>query len=121
MLRISIHRVSAVLGILLLLLMSALGQSPASNSPIDAKMRQSDERLNAPVSFSADRIYLGELLEALSAKTGVALSMDNTDSFSGILIACDLKQIPLADVMNFRQDARAIFRRISEGAAEHDA
>jgi len=96
----SIQRFAAVLGMLLLLLTTASGQTPASNSPIDAKMRQTDERLNAPVTFSADRIYLGELLEALSAKTGVALSMDNNDNFSGILIACDLEQTPLADVMN---------------------
>jgi hypothetical protein len=95
-----IQRFAAVFVLLLSLLTSVLAQNPASKSPIDAKMRQSDERLNAPVTFSADRIYLGELLEALSAKTGVTLSMDNTDSFSGILVACDLKQIPLADVMN---------------------
>jgi hypothetical protein len=94
----SIQRFAAVLG-MMLLLTAAFGQSPASNSPIDAQLRQRDERLNAPVSLSVDRIYLGELLEALSAKTGVTLSMDNTDRFSGVLIACDLKQVPLSDVM----------------------
>jgi len=97
---LSIQRFAAVVGMLLLLLTAASGQTSASNSPIDAKMRQADARLNTPVTFSADRIYLGELLEALSVKTGVALSMDDTDAFSGTLIACDLKQTPLADVMN---------------------
>lgn len=85
---------------MLLLLPASFGQKLAPASPIDAKMRQMDARLNATVSFSADRIYLGELLEILSDKTGVALSMDNADSFSGIVIACDLEQISLADVMN---------------------
>jgi hypothetical protein len=95
----SLYYAAALLG-MLLLGTAAFGQSTALNSPISVKMRQSDERLNMPVTVSADRIYLGELLEILAARTGVKLSMDNTDSFSGTLVACDFKQTPLADVMN---------------------
>jgi len=85
---------------LLLLAVSSFAQTSSTTSPIHVKMRQADARLDTPVTLSADRVYLGELLEMLSSKTGVALSMDTNDSFSGILIACDLKQTPLADVMN---------------------
>lgn len=94
-----LQRLITILG-LLLLLTGAFGQTLATESPIDLKMRQRDARLNAPVTLSGDQVYLGELLEMLSAKTNVTLSMDNTDRFSGIVIACDLKQVPLCDVMN---------------------
>ena len=94
-----IGRLVVALG-LLFLLTAAFGQNAPVEAPITFKMRRTDARLNAPVTFSADRVYLGELLEALSTKTGVVLSMDNTDRFSGTLIACDLNQAPLAEVMN---------------------
>jgi hypothetical protein len=96
---ISLQRFGAVLGLLLLTAL-AFGQTAAVEPPIDMKMRQADVRLNMPVSLSADRIYLGELLEMLSAKTHVLLSIDENDSFSGVPITCELKQLPLANVMN---------------------
>ena len=99
MFNISLQRWVAGLGLLLLTVVVS-GQTVAVEPPIDRKMRQADVRLNAPVSLSADRMYLGELLENLSAKTHVALSIDENESFSGVPITCDLKQLPLADVMN---------------------
>jgi len=95
----SLHCLAAIAGVLFLL-NPVFGQTLTAESPIDLKMRQKDVRLNVPITFSADQVYLGELLEMLSAKTHVTLSMDNTDRFSGIRIACDLKKVPLADVMN---------------------
>ena len=96
---LSLQRWLAALG-LLLWTAAAFGQQIAAEPPIDFRMRQADERLNTPVTLSADRMYLGELLEMLSAKTHVALSIDENDSFSGVPITCDLKQLSLAEAMN---------------------
>ena len=95
----SIQRCTAVVS-MMLLMTAALGQQPAIESPVTSKMKQRDARLKTPVSFSADRIYLGELLEKLSQQTKVSISMDANDSFSGVEITCDLKRMALADVMN---------------------
>ncbi|MCW3053520.1 MAG: hypothetical protein JWN14_2690 [Chthonomonadales bacterium] len=90
----SLQRWTGVLG-LLVLAGSAFGQTP-----IDRKMRQKDRRLDTPVSVSADRMNLGELMEVLSAKSHVVLEIDPKDPLSGIEILCDLKRMPLADAMN---------------------
>lgn len=95
----SLKRITTVIT-MLFFLTPVLGQAPPSESPVNLKMRQIDARLNAPVTFHADRMYLGELMEALSLQTQVVLTIDDADSFSGVRITCDLKQIPLADVMN---------------------
>lgn len=85
---------------LLLCISAALGQAPGADAAIGLPKQWSDPRLKATVSVSAASIYLGELLERMSAQSGVTLSMDINDRLSGIVIACDLKQVPLADVMN---------------------
>lgn len=95
----SLRYMFCILGMLFVLTKPMAQGSPGAY-PIDAKMRQMDNRLNVPVSFHADRMYLGELLENLTAQTHVALSTDLDSSFSGTRITCDLKKLPLADVMN---------------------
>jgi hypothetical protein len=102
MIFVSIQRVSAIFGILLLgtAATTAFGQAPAAETSINLTMRQRDGRVQTPVSFSADRMYLGDLLKTLSQKTVVSLAMDAADPYSGVEITFDLKGTPLADVMN---------------------
>lgn len=85
---------------LLLMTTVAFGQTAGVEALIDSKMRQTDPRLNTLVTLSADRTHLGELLEMISSKTNVVLSIDENDSFSGVEITCDLKRLALADAMN---------------------
>ena len=53
---------------------SAQGQSP-SQAIMDVKARAADSRLDTPLTFDADRMYLGEVLEKVSAATGVLVSI----------------------------------------------
>jgi hypothetical protein len=91
-----------LLGFILVILSrgGAQGQALPMLHIIDAKSRTSDARLDRPVTFDADRMYLGELLEKVSAQTGVSVSMPAEDLGSGIPITCHLKNISLADFMN---------------------
>jgi len=78
----------------------AQGQTLSAQKIIDARIRSLDTRLNTPVTFDADRVYLGEVLEKVSAQTGVSVSIPDEDLNSGIPLTCHLKKIPLADFMN---------------------
>lgn len=98
--RLAMRRGFTVFLGMLLLGRAADAQEQATGAPISAQKIQRDARLKTPVSLSADRMYLGELLEKLSAETHVALSVDLKDDLSSVEITCDLKQMPLANVMN---------------------
>jgi hypothetical protein len=76
------------------------GQANHAPPILDARARSADPRLNLPLNFDADRMYLGEVLEKVSAQTGVSLSIPPEDPESGIPIICHVKKIPLADFMN---------------------
>jgi len=78
----------------------AYGQTLPIQQIMDAKMRALDTRLETSVTFDADRMYLGEALEKVSAQTGVSVSIPAEDLASGIPITCHVKNIPLADFMN---------------------
>jgi len=78
----------------------AHGQTLPIQQIVDAKMRAVDTRLETSVTFDADRMYLGEALEKVSAQTGVSVSIPAEDPASGIPITCHVKNIPLADFMN---------------------
>jgi len=79
---------------------SAWGQSLPGPDVLDARARTADPRLNTSVNVDVDRMYLGELLEKISAQTDVSVSMPANDPFSGIPITCHVKNLPLADFMN---------------------
>jgi len=85
--------------LLLLTAGSAHGQILPQQPVIDAKARASDPRLETPLKFDADRIYLGEALEKISSQTGVSVSIPANDPSSGILITCHVRNLPLADFM----------------------
>lgn len=78
----------------------AQGQGVGAGEGIDAQTRAADARLKQPVTFDADRMYLGEVLEKVSALTGVSVSLPAEDLGSGIPITCHVKNLPLADFMN---------------------
>lgn len=78
----------------------ARGQAPAGSQGLDAGSIAADERLKTHVTLKANRIYLGELLEKLSAQTGVSISIAPTDRSSGTQITCDVRDLPLSDLLN---------------------
>ena len=90
------------IGLTLLFLFGGVahGQIIPVHTFVDAKARASDPRLDTLVTFDADRMYLGEVLENISAQTGVSVSIPATDSNSGTPITCHIKNVPLADLMN---------------------
>ncbi len=67
---------------------------------MDAQLRAEDKRLETQVTLTASPIYLGELLERLSAQTGVELSADNRDEASGMKIAIVVDKQPLGVVLD---------------------
>ena len=76
------------------------GQSLPAPDVLNARARALDPRLEAPVNLDADRMCLGEVLEKLSAQTGVSVSMPATDPSSGTPITCHVKNLALAEFMN---------------------
>ena len=99
----SIRRVFC-LGIVLLISGRGICRAQINPAPVvpvlDARARAADPRLEVPLTFDADRMYLGEILEKVSAQTGVSVSIPPKELESGIQITCHLKEVPLADFMN---------------------
>lgn len=88
--------------IIILLFLSielAMGQSIPDQQFLNVKAISSDPRLNIPITFDADRMYLGEVLEKVSVQTGVSISISPVDSSSGIPVSCHVKNLPLIDFM----------------------
>lgn len=71
----------AILWGLLILGKAACGQSTVDEAHPQNPLLQ-DARLKSSVSLSVDRIYLGDLLERLTAETKVGLSIDFSDRSS---------------------------------------
>ncbi|MCX6379260.1 MAG: hypothetical protein NT023_07240 [Armatimonadetes bacterium] len=59
-----------------------------------------DSRLSTPITLAAPRIYLYELLAAITKETGVKVSVDPLDAISGIPLSVSLNKVPLSDVMS---------------------
>src|SRR5436309_2094756 len=81
---------------LLLLLAAPQGRCA---SPIPA-MRQEDPRLEQRVTLTSSRIYLGDLLERLAAKTSVAVAADASDGAADEQVTVFLRDVPLAETMD---------------------
>jgi len=79
---------------------AACGQALPAPGLFDADARAGDPRLNALVKLDADRMCLGEILEKVSAQTGVSVSIPATDPLSGIPITCHVKNLSLAELLN---------------------
>lgn len=90
------------LGSVLLCFISGItqGQPLPKQTLVDAKAATTDPRLNVPMNFDADRMYLGEALEKISAQTGVMVAVPFNDPSSGIRITCHLKNVTLASFMD---------------------
>jgi hypothetical protein len=63
-------------------------------------MRKEDPRLEQRVILSAPRVYSGELLERLSALTGVSLSAGERDGAADAQLSVFLRDVPLADALD---------------------
>jgi hypothetical protein len=86
--------------ILILCLFCPSGQCADTDGSITATARADDARMERKVSVSGERVPLGELLEELSAGTGVVVRINERDVLSGIPILVTLKEVALADAMN---------------------
>jgi hypothetical protein len=78
----------------------AQGQNLPISQIIDVRMRASDARLDTAVTLDTDRMCLGEVLEKVSAQTGVSISIPAEDLSSGVPITCHVQKIPLVNFMN---------------------
>lgn len=84
------------LGVALLVGRAAAGQGESTNAG-----PHSDPRLERAVTVAQSHVYLGELLEQLTAATRVPLSVDDSRApFSGIQVTVLLKNRPLREVMD---------------------
>lgn len=72
----------------------------AHASGIDVSMRLADKRMDAPVSISARRICLGELLTQISKQTGIALHVRDTEPASGLHLTVTCTATPAADLLD---------------------
>lgn len=69
-------------------------------APLTEAMRKEDQRLQKPVTVRGRHMFVGELLESLSATTGVHLETgDPEDGGADELLTVDLRGTTLADVM----------------------
>jgi hypothetical protein len=73
---------------------------PSVADTITDAMRTDDPRLNKIVTFMSPRIYVGELLEKLSAQTGVIISASERDGAADEQIAVFLPGVRLGDALD---------------------
>lgn len=108
-----------VLAFALLILSAAV---PGHSQTITSTQRQQDPRLEQQVTLGASRIYVGALLEQLSAQTGVDLSAGEQDGASDQEVAVSIRRLPLADAIDALwsllsyQDANWEWRRESKNS-----
>ncbi len=72
----------------------------ARSAPITQEMRQADKRLETLITLAAPRIYLGELLEQVSAQSHVSITTSLREPMSGARLTISFRRMPLADVLN---------------------
>lgn len=84
---------------LLLPLLCLLSQN-ASAAPLSDAARQADPRLEKGVTFVSDRIVIGDLLEKLSALSGVALTAGERDEAGDDEVSVALHDVKVGDAMN---------------------
>lgn len=92
--RLSLRR---AVGILALALIST---PPAACAPLTDVQRQADPRLQKKVTIVASHILIGELLEKLSAQSGVSLTVGEKDGTGDAEVLVSLKDVKLADAMD---------------------
>ncbi len=66
---------------------------------VTAAMRKDDPRLLQKVTLHEPQVYVGELLEMLTAKAGVFLSASDVDGAAGEQVAVFVQDRPLGEVM----------------------
>ena len=94
---------------------------PGNYGNITEAMRREDPRLLQHVTVREPHVYVGELLEMLQTKTGIALSASDRDGAANEQVAIFLNDIPLGDALEALwsllsyQKAERVWRR--EGTA----
>jgi hypothetical protein len=83
----------------LFLVVSAL-LTPCRAETITTAIRKEDPRLEKTVTFASPRIYVGYLLEKLSAQTGVTLTASERDGAADEQIFVHLSGVKLADCLD---------------------
>lgn len=87
--------------LLLLFLSIVLFSTPqAFSQTIDPEIAAKDARLQKKVSFFADRLFLFDLLAELQQQTGVTISVDSEDPFSGLPLMVSLKANTLQETLD---------------------
>lgn len=75
--------------------------APATSADgVGSQMRAQDARLSTPVTVSARRVYLGELLDDLARQSHIAIAAQDGESSSGIQVTVACKAVPVADLMD---------------------
>jgi hypothetical protein len=73
---------------------------PCRAETITSAIRKEDPRLDKPVTFVSPRIYVGDLLEALSAQSGVEIIASERDGAADEQIFVHLTGVKLGDALD---------------------
>jgi hypothetical protein len=84
----------------IILLFMLLFFNSVNAQPVTKKWLEEDKRLSKEITFSAQRIYIGEFLEKVSQESGISISSSDRDRAAGEPISVHLQKIPVRDVMD---------------------